>query len=111
MKIFIEFWKAKEAWHNLDQTARSSYLGQIAPVIEDLVSKGVIIDAWGLNEDKTPFKANYDFYAISKIPTQEILESFQAIVEGAGWYNYFDQINVSGDNIGAEAVIGKMINL
>jgi hypothetical protein len=32
-------------------------------------------------------------------------------VEGAGWYTYFEQINVSGDDLGVEAVIGKMIDL
>jgi hypothetical protein len=40
-----------------------------------------------------------------------LLENFQAIVEGAGWYNYFEQINMTGEDIGAEKVIGKMIDL
>lgn len=45
MKIFIEFWKAKEAWHKLPKAERASYMAQIGPVREDLVSKGVVIDA------------------------------------------------------------------
>ena len=79
--------------------------------MQDLVSKGVSIDAWGMNTDSTSYKANFDFYAITKLPTQELLGSFQTIIEDAGWYNYFEQINMSGDNIGVEAVIGKMIEL
>jgi hypothetical protein len=111
MKIFIEFWKAKEAWHQLSKEERGSYVAQIGPVMEDLVSKGVLIDAWGVNDDSSPYKANYDFFAITKLPSQELLENFQAIVEGAGWYNYFEQINMTGEDIGAEKVIGKMIDL
>jgi len=111
MKVFIEFWKAKDAWLKLSKEERGNYLGQINPAMQGLVSKGAIFDAWGVNDDKTPQRADYDFYAITKLPTQELLDSFQAIVEGAGWYNYFEQINLTGDNIGAEAVIGKMIEL
>ncbi len=111
MKIFIEFWKAKDAWHQLTKDERIAYMGQIGPAMEDLVSKGVTIDSWGLNTDTSPFKADYDFYAITKLPSQELLDGFQSTVEGAGWYNYFEQINVSGDDIGVEAVIGKMIEL
>ena len=111
MKVFIEFWKAKDAWHQLSKGERAAYLGQIAPAMEDLISKGAIFDAWGLNDDTSPYRAAYDFYAVTKLPTQDLLDNFQTIVEGSGWYNYFEQINLSGDNIGAEAVIGKMIEL
>ncbi len=111
MKVFIEFWKAKDAWHQLTKEERIAYVGQIGPVMEDLVSKGVTIDAWGLNSDTSPYKADYDFYAIAKLPSQELLDSFQAVVQESGWYNYFKQINVSGDDLGVETVIGKMIEL
>lgn len=86
-------------------------MAQIGPVMEDLISKGVVIDAWGTNQDTTEHKADFDFYAVTKFPTEELLLSFQDIVEGAKWYEYFTQINVSGDNLGAEAVIGKIIEL
>ena len=111
MKVFIEFWKAKDAWHQLSKEERGEYLGKIAPVMQDLISKGAVIDAWGLNDDSSPHRAEYDYYAITKLPTQEMLDGFQAIIEGAGWYNYFEQINLTGEDIGAEAVIGKMIEL
>lgn len=111
MKIFIEFWKAKETWHRLSKEERLAYVAQIGPVMEDLISKGVLIDAWGTNQDTTEYKADFDFYAVTKFPSEELLLSFQNIVEQAKWYEYFDQINVSGDNLGADAVIGKMISL
>ena len=111
MRIFIEFWKAKDAWHQLSKEERTAYLGQIGPAMQDLISKGANFDAWGLNDDTTPFRADYDFYAVTKLPTQELLNAFQAIVDQSGWYNYFEQINLTGDNIGPEAVIGKMIEL
>jgi len=111
MIVFIEFWKAKDSWHELSTEKRAEYLGQIAPVMQDLISKGAVIDAWGVNDDETPQRADFDFYAITKLPTKELLDTFQTIVDQAGWYTYFEQINLTGDNIGAEAVIGKMIEM
>ena len=49
MKIFIELWKAKDAWKNLPVPERQEYVAQIGPVMEDLVKKGVVIEAWGIN--------------------------------------------------------------
>lgn len=111
MKVFIEFWKAKDAWHQLSKEERATYLEQVGPVIEDLIAQGAVLDTWGVNDDTSPYRANYDFFAITKLPTQELLDSFQTIVEEAGWYQYFEQINVTGENIGAEAVIGKIMEL
>ena len=111
MKIFIELWKAKDAWKNLPISDRQEYVAQIGPVMEDLIKKGVVIEAWGINDDKTPFVADYDFFAVTKLPTQELLDEFEAIVEGAGWYNYFDQVNVSGSAMTPDEVIGKMLAL
>ena len=67
MKVFIEFWKAKDAWLKLSKEERGNYLGQIGPAMQGLVSKGAIFDAWGVNDDKTPQRADYDFYAITKL--------------------------------------------
>lgn len=111
MKIFIELWKAKDAWKNLPVADRQNYMAQIGPVMEDLIKKGVVIEAWGINEDITPYVAEYDFFAVTKLPSQELLDEFEAIVEGAGWYNYFDQVNVSGSAMTPEEVIGKMLAL
>ena len=111
MKIFIELWKAKDAWKQLPLSERQEYVAQIGPVMEDLMKKGVVIEAWGINEDETPSASDYNFFAVTKLPSKELLEEFEAIVEGAGWYNYFDQVNVSGSPMTPEEVIGKMLEL
>ena len=111
MKIFIELWKAKDTWKQLSLSERQAYVAQIGPVMEDLMKKGVVIEAWGINEDATPFASEYDFFAVTKLPSRELLSEFEAIVEGAGWYNYFDQVNVSGSAMTPEEVIGKMMAL
>jgi len=111
MKIFIELWKAKDAWKQLSLSERQEYVAQIGPVMENLMKKGVVIEAWGINDDGTPFASEYDYFAVTKLPSQELLAEFETIVEGAGWYNYFDQVNVSGSAMTPQEVIGKMLEL
>ncbi len=111
MKIFIELWKAKDAWKNLPVSDRQNYVAQIGPVMQDMISKGVVIEAWGINEDTSPHNAGYDFFGVTKFPTPELLSEFEAIVEGAGWYDYFEQVNISGSVMSPEEVIGKMLEL
>lgn len=111
MKVFIELWKAKDAWKNLSLEERQAYLAQIGSVMEEIMSKGLEVTAWGLNEDETQYKAEYDFFAVSKLPNEEVLKEFQSIVESAGWYNYFEQVNLSGSLMSPEEVIGKMLDL
>ena len=69
------------------------------------------IDAWGENKNQSNHKADYDFYAITKFPNEEVLKGFEEMLEASGWYNYFTQINVSGKGTSPEAIIGKMIEL
>jgi len=58
MKVFIELWKAKDAWKNLSQTERQEYMAQIGPVMEDIMSRGLEITAWGVNKDETEYKSS-----------------------------------------------------
>lgn len=111
MKIFIELWKAKKAWKELPVKDRQEYVAQIGPVMEDLMSKGLEIVAWGFNEDQTEFKSDFDFYAVSKLPSQELLDAFENAIEAAGWYHYFEQVNVSGSPVTPDEVIGKMLQI
>ena len=32
MKVFIEFWKAKDTWHQLSTEERQTYAAQMGPV-------------------------------------------------------------------------------
>ncbi|MBY0434004.1 MAG: hypothetical protein K2U26_07840 [Cyclobacteriaceae bacterium] len=111
MKTYIELWKAKDTWRNLSKEDRANYLGQLAPAIQQLVSSGVEIVAWGENDSSTFKRAEYDFFGIWKFPTPEAVQLFEKMVEGAGWYAYFDQVNLHGDNTSPQHVLSKMIGI
>ena len=111
MKTYIELWKAKPAWHDMSQQERGDYMNQLGPAIQGLLDSGVKIISWGINEDSTFKKADYDFFGVWEFPDEAAVKPFEELVEGAGWYNYFEQINVCGTASTPDEVIGKMISL
>jgi len=111
MKVFIELWKAKGAWKALPLAERQAYAAQLGPVTQNFVDKGAVLEAWGMNTDETEYRAAYDLFAVTKFPSEALLKEFQDIVETAGWYAYFDQVNLSGSLMSPEEVVGNIIEI
>ena len=111
MIYFIELWNVKPAWMALSAEERGNYMAQIGPHVQTLIDKGVKILSWSENNSATDQRANFDFFAIWGFPDQESAIGFQQLVEQAGWYNYFEQINLMGQEESVENTIGKLIQL
>lgn len=111
MITYIELWKAKGAWLDLSQEERGNYMNALGPAIQQLLENGVQIVSWGANEAATFGRGDYDYFAVWTFPNLEAAQGFEKMVEGAGWYNYFDQVNVMGTAGTPQDVIGQMIGL
>ena len=110
MITYIELWKSKQAWIEMSKEEKGNYLSALGPAIQQLMDDGVQIVSWGKNEASTFERANYDYFAVWTFPTIENAKKFEQLVEGAGWYNYFEQVNAMGNATTPEEVIGEMIN-
>ncbi|RYD90134.1 MAG: hypothetical protein EOP50_16460 [Sphingobacteriales bacterium] len=111
MITYIELWKAKQAWLDLSKEERGNYMGALGPAIQQLLENDVQILSWGRNEAGTFSRADYDYFAVWTFPNSEAAQGFEKIVEGAGWYNYFEQVNVMGKAGSPQDVIGQLIDL
>ena len=111
MITYIELWKAKQTWKDLSKEERGNYLTALGPAIQQLLESGVQILSWGSNEMSTFSKADYDYFAVWAFPNLGSTQNFEKMVEGAGWYNFFDQGNIMGQVSSPQEVMGKMIEL
>ena len=111
MITYVELWKAKPAWIDLSKDERGNYVNALGPAIQQLLDNGVQIVSWGSNEPRTFNRVEYDYFAVWTFPTTEAAEDFEKMVEGAGWYNYFDQVNARGATATPQDVLGIMINM
>ncbi len=109
MITYIELWKANQGWTNLSKEEKSNYLNALGPAIQQLIDSGVQIVSWGINESSTFSKVDYDYFAVWTFPDTETAQQFEKMVDGAGWYNYFDQVNAMGTSTSPQEVMATMI--
>lgn len=111
MITYIELWKTKQAWVDLTKEERGNYLTALGPAIQQLLENGVQIVSWGNNMAATYGKVDYDYFAVWSFPNKEAAQNFENMVVGAGWYNYFDQVNAMGNATSPQEVMATMIDL
>jgi hypothetical protein len=111
MYLFVECWKARPEWLALNAEARGAYMAQLGQGVEALVKSGVEIISWSMNDPDTTQRSAYDYFAVWKFPTKEMVKGFELIVEQSGWYNYFDQVNLSGEIKDPFTCISNIVSL
>lgn len=109
MHVFIELWNVKPAWTALPQSERAAYVAQLGPAIEQLMGMGIEVVAFAENTDPSPQKAGYDYLAVWTMPDASAVDTFHAAVTQAGWHDYFEQVNASGEAGPPDAVLGKLV--
>lgn len=61
-KTYIELWSAIDSGKSLSKEERQKYLEQIGPALQGLMEQGVEMVSWGVNQNGTFARANYDFF-------------------------------------------------
>lgn len=92
-------------------SSKDDYISQLGSHIQNLIENGVEIINWGINDPSAVQRGEFDFFAIWKFPDQDSPKRFEALVEGVGWYNYFEQVNASGEANTSDEILGKSIDL
>lgn len=111
MVYFIELWNAKPEWLALSTEDRAEYMQNVGKAIQGLTEKGTRVLTWSENDQNTDRRCSYDFFAIWTFQSQDLANEFQQLVEGAGWYNYFEQVNAKGKENTVQDVIQKLVQL
>jgi hypothetical protein len=111
MYLFAECWKARPEWLALTPEARGAYMTQLGAGIGELMKAGAEIISWSMNDPDTSHRSPFDYFAVWQFPDKEFVKGFERTVEQSGWYNYFDQVNLSGEVSYPSASITHMINL
>ncbi|WP_166297494.1 DUF6616 family protein [Bradyrhizobium sp. 2S1] len=104
-QIFIELYNYRPAWAKCPESERTDFVTKVAEAVKGLKSAGVEVVAYGLNSPATDRRAPYDFFCVYRVPNVDFQRKFERQVAASGWYEYFEQVNVSGDADDFEAVL------
>ena len=104
-QVFIELYNYRPAWAECPESERTDFSKKVVEAVKGLRSAGVDVVAYGMNSPETDRRAPYDFFCVYRVPNVELQREFERQVVASGWYDYFEQVNVSGDAQDFEAVL------
>ena len=104
-QVFIELYNYRPAWAKCPESERTDFAKKVVEAVKGLKSAGVDVVAYGMNSPKTDRRAPYDFFCIYRVPNAEFQREFERQIAASGWYDYFEQVNVSGDAKDFEAML------
>ena len=110
MKLFIELCRASPAWLALPTEERQKFLSNVGPLMEQLKTSGTQIISWGYNDAQTPKRAKYDYFGVFKFPDEAAALRYERTFKNAGWYDYFEQVNVLGDDCQYNEILDRLID-
>ena len=105
LQIFIELYNYRPAWAKLSESERTDFVKKVVEAVKGLKSAGVDVVGYGMNSPETDRRAPYDFFCAYRVPNVEFRREFERQITASGWYDYFEQVNVSGDIEDFEAVL------
>lgn len=110
-QIFIELFKYKDSWRELPEETRDAYRQGVLGAIAKQVADGLDVISWGFNDGATDRRAPYDFYCVYRTPSAEYQRQFEREIAAAGWYDYFEQVNVGGGISTPDVLFGALVKL
>lgn len=109
VRVFIELWNARPEWLELSREERAAYMKEVREGLADMREGGIEVLGWGSVDPRAGHESGYGFYALYRMRNREQVNAFEEAVEKAGWYRYFEQINISGELEDAHVVIDRLI--
>jgi haloalkane dehalogenase len=100
-QTFIELYNYKSAWLELPEGGRAALAAGVTQAVAQLEENGVEVIGYGFNDPVTDRRAPYDFFCVYSVPNAEFQRVFEQEVAKSGWYDFFDQVNVSGPTYSA----------
>ncbi|MDV3128360.1 hypothetical protein M1247_25840 [Mycobacterium sp. 21AC1] len=95
-QLFVEMYSYKQKWIELSVPEREAFVGTVLDVLAGLQTEGVEILGYAVNDPVTDRRAPYDFFCVYRVPDADLQRGFESGIKASGWYDYFDQVNLSG---------------
>lgn len=110
--ILTEIWRARPSWLALTLDERQRFFGErIGPFITGLVEQGAQFLGCAINDNTGPERMDYRYMAVWKLPDKAFSDRLESGAKEAGFLDYFEQVNFSGQIISPDVMNADMIQL
>ncbi|MCH4822546.1 hypothetical protein ML462_05115 [Gramella lutea] len=111
MYLYIEMWNVTTKWMKLSKEERKSLMKNMHQRINNMKASGVENLGWARNDEFTPYRSDYRYMTVWKMPSIEEVKVLESNLENVGWYRYFSQANSRGQLITQEDAIEFLIDI
>lgn len=96
MHMLIEIWSAKPAWYALPVAARQAFVDSVLKDVAPLMQAGLRVCGSGFACNDLPNSLPCQYFAVWEAPDAALVATFARTIRDAGWFDYFDQLNIGG---------------
>ncbi|WZL90576.1 DUF6616 family protein [Salinimicrobium sp. 3283s] len=111
MYLYVEQWNVTKDWMDLSKEDRRAYMNKVKDAIDKMSGAGVENVGWAMNDEHTPYRSDYRYFAIWKVNDPDTIEQFEKGIEEADWHKYFSQVNTRGKLIPLNEAMDFLVNL
>jgi hypothetical protein len=111
MHLYMELFKAKDAWLELSPEQRGAYVQQVGSSVQAVIDAGAELVGSGATDPGTSQHAGFDFFAVWKLPDADVVREFEVGIERDHWYDYFEQVNASGELVDFASLAQRVMEL
>jgi len=111
MYLYIEMWNVTTKWMKLDHDERRKLMDNMHGRIKNMKASGVENLGWARNDEHTPYRSDYRYMTVWKMPSVEEVKVLESNLEKVGWYDYFSQANSRGEIISQDNAIDFLVNI
>lgn len=111
MYLYIEMWNVTTKWMKLGHEERRKLMDDMHSRIKNLKTSGVENIGWARNDEHTPYRSDYRYMTVWKMPSVEEAKVLESNLEKVGWYEYFSQANSRGQLIEQKDAIDFLVDI
>lgn len=97
MQTLIIMWEPNDKWRGLTEAKQKDYLLSLDAAVNEARSQGVMTLGWSRIDRSLRRAPAAGFVGVFAMSDAQQIHEFEKYVEQAGWYDYFDSVNVSID--------------
>lgn len=109
MHLLIELWTPKPAWLALSPEDRRTFVDGVVAAVEPVMTDDLVLLGSGLASSDLPYPLPCRYFAIWQAARAEQMQAFAELLVRAGWYTYFDQVNVGGHHMPLGKVLSHQV--
>lgn len=111
MYLYIEMWNVTNDWMDLDHDGRKEIMDKMNQRTQEMSSKGVENLGWARNDEHTPYRSDYRYMTVWKMPSIEEVKVLEDNLKKVGWYDYFSQANARGEIISQNEAVDFLVGI